>query len=159
MNTINGVIEAVRKDKRGFKIGEEWYGVFSTSQLAEADRGDEVSFTYIRKGDYNNVQGPVKVVAGSKPVAAPKSDTAVSVAKTPTNLADYDRQLMIIRQNALTNAVNYTSHFEGKTATVADVIGTAQKFEQYTSGKLAALVPAYPPKAPVSSANTEEVPF
>jgi hypothetical protein len=86
-----------------------------------------VSFTFLQneKG-FNNVQGQVEVV---------KSDKS---RKTPTNLPDYDRQLMIIRQNALTNAVNYSNNFNDRYASIPEVIETAQKFEQYTSGKLGA---------------------
>ena len=51
---------------------------------------------------------------------------------------DEERQRMIIRQNALTNAVAYVLGTETKAnATPEKVISIAQEFEFYTSGDMA----------------------
>ena len=42
---------------------------------------------------------------------------------------------MIVRQNALTNAVNFHANIEGL-GEIDDIIATAREFEAYTSGDL-----------------------
>lgn len=128
MSMIEGVIEAVRKDGKGFKVGEAWYGAFNATELSHVSRGDTVRFEFTRRGEYNNIKGAVEKVAA---VAASQSAAAASSGKS------FDVQAAIIRQNALTNAVNYSVGVL-QSPEISDVIATAKQFEEYTSGRLGA---------------------
>lgn len=69
---MTGVVEAVRRDGKGFKIGEDWYSSFNP--ISGVNRGDEVSFNYARKGQYLNIKGKVTVVgAGSTNASRPQA--------------------------------------------------------------------------------------
>ena len=68
METITGTITSVRKDRKGFAIGDEWY---SSWDALDVNRGDEVLFNYVQKGRYKNIKGSVKVTGGGAP--APKA--------------------------------------------------------------------------------------
>ncbi|MGH9992864.1 MAG: hypothetical protein ACREBU_01560 [Nitrososphaera sp.] len=126
MSTITGEVEAKRKDGRGIKVGDGWYGVFSAEALSEVNKGDSVEFEYVlNPRGFNDIKGGVKKTTGAS------SGNSVGSSR----LADYERQMMIIRQNALTNAVNYYSTMEPRPG-ATDIVSMAQKFELYTSGKL-----------------------
>lgn len=135
-----GYIKAIRKDGKGFQLDDgNWYGVFAATQL-KANKGDYVEFAYksvIKNGnEYRNVQG---VVSGTA-----VSPTGGSMREIPENNSDGQsrsplmlpvmlaRERAIIRQNALTNAVQYAGSVNGVTVDV--VIGIAREFEAYTSG-------------------------
>lgn len=137
MATVKGVIEATGRDGRGLKIGDSWYGAFKLEQVGAATRGSEVEIDYeVTDRGYNNIKGNVRIVApeAKGPVATRKGASA--------SLPDIERQMMIIRQNALTNAVNFTAAKGSEVpASIADVISVAQRFELYTSGKLGSGTP------------------
>lgn len=135
-----GYIKAVRKDGKGFQLDDgNWYGVFAATQL-KANKGDYVEFAYksvIKNGnEYRNVQGVVSGTAvsptGGSMREIPENNSggqSRSPLMLPVMLA---RERAIIRQNALTNAVQYAFSVNGVTVDV--VIGIAREFEAYTSG-------------------------
>ena len=135
-----GYIKAVRKDGKGFQLDDgNWYGVFAATQL-KANKGDYVEFAYksvIKNGnEYRNVQGVVSGTAvspaGGSTREIPENNgggQSRSPLMLPVMLA---RERAIIRQNALTNAVQYAGSVNGVTVDV--VIGIAREFEAYTSG-------------------------
>ncbi|MCI0560204.1 MAG: hypothetical protein MN733_17080 [Nitrososphaera sp.] len=136
MSMIEGVIEAVRKDGKGFKVGEAWYGVFDAEEISHVSRGDTVRFDFTIRGNYNNIKGTVEKVSAA---ATPVHGVGASSSAKP-----FDVQAAIIRQNALTNAVNYTIGVLSSDTfpDIADVIKTAQRFEEYTSGRLDTVTPS-----------------
>lgn len=71
--------------------------------------------------------------------AAPVANSGASRGNWETPDERAARQLMIVRQNALTNAIAYRAAMEpkGLTVDVATIVATAQAFEEYTSGKVA----------------------
>lgn len=123
----SGVIEAVARTQKSFKIGEDWFSVFNASDLGGAQAGDEVEFEYsinTRGGkDFLNVEGSVtiKVEGSGGRAQAPQrqqrgapssrrapasrgatgSRSAGASAGSPTN---DPRQRSIVRQNSLTQA-------------------------------------------------------
>lgn len=135
-----GYIKAIRKDGKGFQLDDgNWYGVFAATQL-KANKGDYVEFAYksvIKNGnEYRNVQGVVSGTAvsptGGSMREIPENNSggqSRSPLMLPVMLA---RERAIIRQNALTNAVQYAGSVNGVTVDV--VIGIAREFEAYTSG-------------------------
>jgi hypothetical protein len=65
---MTGTITKVRKDRKGFFIDGEWYSVYVDSEMDGANKGSNVSFTFVKKGDWNNVDnGSVKVNAQAAP--------------------------------------------------------------------------------------------
>ena len=136
-----GYIKAVRKDGKGFQLDDgNWYGVFSATQL-KANKGDYVEFAYksvIKNGnEYRNVQGVVSGTAvspsGGSMREIPEGNSGGSQSRSPLMLpVMLARERAIIRQNALTNAVQYAGGVNG--VTVDLVIGIAREFEAYTSG-------------------------
>lgn len=73
--TVTGVVESKRKDGKGIKVNGEWYSVFNASSLRGVEWKDTVTFNYIMKGTYRNIQGPVTKTeeGGSSPAAMPTS--------------------------------------------------------------------------------------
>lgn len=61
----SGVIDAVARNGKSFKIGEDWFSVYKAQELGGAQKGDEVSFEYVTvsKGgaSFNNVKGNVTI--------------------------------------------------------------------------------------------------
>lgn len=66
MPTASGVIQSVRKDRKGFKIDEVWYSGYTPDELNGASKGDTVTLEYTEKGQYKNiVKGTVQVTASA----------------------------------------------------------------------------------------------
>ena len=79
MPTASGLIQSVRKDRKGFKIDEVWYAAFAPDELNGAVKGDTVTLEYAEKGQYKNiVKGTVKVTA-SAPAGGRSRDRLVPV--------------------------------------------------------------------------------
>lgn len=143
-----GYIKAVRKDGKGFQLDDgNWYGVFAAAQL-KANKGDYVEFAYksvIKNGnEYRNVQGVVSgtsvgsVSSGGSMREIPEGNNSGGQSCSPLMLpVMLARERAIIRQNALTNAVNLASVCQmardGKVS-AETVINLAREFEAYTSG-------------------------
>ena len=69
--TFSGLITKVRKDRKGFFIDGNWYSVFASSEMDGVNKGDTVTFTFTKKGDWNNIDnGTIKVTAGAPPAAS-----------------------------------------------------------------------------------------
>lgn len=66
METITGVVESVRKDRKGMCVNGQWY---SSWDALSVNTGDEVLFNYVEKGTFKNIKGKVRVT-GSKPVTS-----------------------------------------------------------------------------------------
>jgi len=138
-DTITGTITAVAGTNKSFQLdGGDWYGVYDPSNL-QASKGDDVTFEFTRKGKWLNVKG--KVVGSGAAISSP---TAGSVSSAPVKKATGGRtfpvrgtapERTINRQNALTNAVQYTNEVF-TSATVDEVLDVARQFEAYTCGDL-----------------------
>lgn len=148
------VVQSKTKDGKRIKVNEEWYGAFDPAQagLDLVNYGDTVSFTFTVKETptttFRNIKGKVQVSAtggtgatsyggGSKPASA-----AASKAGFPVGARDHSRS--IIRQNSITNAVNFYNSwgevevetkksFEEKANIVVEI---AQIFEAYSTGDM-----------------------
>jgi hypothetical protein len=71
MDTMTGVVDAVRKDRKGLCINDVWY---SSWDPISVNRGDEVLFNFVKKGQYNNIKGKVRVTGkGTAPASSPRS--------------------------------------------------------------------------------------
>ena len=68
--SFTGLITKVRKDRKGFFIDGEWYSVFASSEMDGVNKGDTVTFTFTKKGDWNNIDnGTIKITAGAAPAS------------------------------------------------------------------------------------------
>ena len=132
---VSGVISRVGTNGKSFQMVEtdtKWFGAFNLDQLQGAKMGDSVSFAYTSKevGDrvYHNLQGNVSVTESSGVTPPP---TASAAGQPPLV-----RERLILRQNALTNAVSFASLQvkDGGSIDTAAVISMAREFEAYTSG-------------------------
>lgn len=150
-----GVIEAVARNGKAFKIDEDWFSVYKVGQLNEAKKGDEVEFDYIEKkvggAVFLNVEGAVTILnegaeeekptargrsSGPSSKAAPKRETrSVSTSESPDQ-----RQRSIVRQNSLTQA-NSLLETMSRAGTLGDgspeelaelAIELARVFEKYS---------------------------
>jgi len=56
-NEVNGTVELVRKDQRGFKLADngQWYSVRSGTLSVKLSKGDKVKLSYTQNGQYNNI--------------------------------------------------------------------------------------------------------
>ena len=137
----SGRIERMGNNGKSFllqEFGGKWFGAFNASQLSGANTGDEVSFTYtsVEKNGrtFNNINGSLTIVSSSGGTTPPTASGVVAkVAKVGEPILSRDR--LILRQNALTNAVNFITA-QQKSAEPADVLKIASVFESYTSGDI-----------------------
>jgi len=140
---VSGTIERMGGNGKSFLLEEfdgKWFGAFNASQLSGAGIGDELSFTYtsVEKNDrtFHNINGNVKITGtGDNPVPPTATGKPIKLTKVGEPILARDR--CIIRQNALTNAVNFTTATKGqKKLTVSDVLQVASEFEAYSSGDI-----------------------
>ena len=134
---MTGVVEEIIAGKK-IKVGGRNYSAFdgAAAGINMLNVGDSVSFSYVEKPGtgkfagitFKNIQG--KVTKMTAPAGGAPSNTK---AMPPS-----DRERAIIRQNALTNAVNYFTsvHNTYGETDVDDIIQIAMGFEEYTSGDL-----------------------
>lgn len=141
MYKVTGVIAALARNGKGFKVGEVWYNVYSAADLGDVKKGDTVEFDFVARNDFKNVQGAVRI-KDAAPAAAPSTSGATGGWRGK----DPEVQAAIIRQNALTAAVNYVLGTKTAKVSPADVIQVARQFEAYTSGRDTP-APAPTPKA------------
>lgn len=130
MAKIKGVIEALARNGKGIKIGEDWYGAFKAVQLNGAVEGSEVEFEYLSKDKggqtFNNIQGNVNVLGKSEAPKKSGTDDAPKSGGTPgSGHVGAARDRSIVRQNSLTNA-NATIH----TFYAGDAGGTGKSPEE-----------------------------
>lgn len=156
-------VAAMKKDYTGFKASNEiWYQMDGGKgvQLPPGfNKGDTVDITYTVKSsggrDYYNIQ-TIKHAAGT----APQQAAAPTKTTPPQGKgSSFDRDLLIVRQNALTNAVNY---FGGSNATTEDVLNTMAVFADavYNGVKRDATnTPAPTGTAEQSTESDDELPF
>jgi hypothetical protein len=141
---VNGVVENINNpDKFGncsINVNGQWYNSKPEYVKVMPKEGDTVDF--IAKGKYFN---NLKVVSAGGGVSgqAKASGTAGGGQQTQGFLAvELERNRAIIRQNALTSAVNAyagslidVSEEQGQMdECIDDIIYIARKFEAYTSG-------------------------
>lgn len=145
MPTVTGTIEAVSvkerttqwgtKNATSFKLNNEWYsGGFKTW---EVDKGDEVQLTYeVNAKGYKDVSGIAVTAKGAPPpTTAAQSGAPRGGRAFPMDALDPGR--VIVRQNALAHAINYTENTSGESRyTISDVIAAARQFEAYSCGDL-----------------------
>ena len=157
-----GTIEAISKDGKRFLLTEtnKWYSCFAASQM-KGQRGDTVEFNFdtVVKGanTYQNVKGNVRVVGTSaRPVEGSsegRDSPRMPMGLLPVQLA---RERAIIRQNALTAAVNYCG---GPGTSPSEVLDIARIFESYTSGDMDIASAMKPDKDTEMSARVDDIPY
>ena len=143
----SGRIERMGNNGKSFLLQEfegKWFGAYNASQLAGANTGDEVSFTYtsVEKNGrtFHNINGNLTIVSSSGGTTPPTAGgTVARIAKVGEPILSRDR--LILRQNALTNAVNFVNSQEtlmnsGQAFDPVDVLKIASVFESYTSGDI-----------------------
>ena len=157
-NVTNGVVEAVRKDSKGLMIAGSWYSSFNA--FSGIMKSDVVSFSFVEKGQWKNIKGPIEKVTG---VATADATNPPSVAELVAKSEELPPHYMIargymnkvqmfpipadhpdraiVRQNSLTNAVNMLTNkhsFEGMTDVgIAGLcVEIASIFEKYSTGQL-----------------------
>ncbi len=163
MYDINSaVVEALSKDNKRVLVGGAWYG--SYNPLTGVNKGDVVSFNFVKKGQWNNIKGAVEVVASGGAPSSDRGGPAPSMNSPASQAAiapNYDKNAgylvkrfpvpadhpdrSIIRQNAIGNAIRAleatlwtNSHVESMShdELFVDIMGLATKFEKYATGDL-----------------------
>lgn len=139
-------------DGRKITVDGETYSAFSADQI-KCRVGDYVSFEFTEKAGtsrtgspvvYKNVRGNVIPTTGGGPavtgVAVPPPGFSPVPYKAPEEVGKpiLSKDRLILRQNALTAAVNFINGSRDlhTVFTTHSVIETAKAFEYYTSGDM-----------------------
>jgi len=137
MSTITGVVQAKSQDGKRIKVNDTWYSVYSASTLTGINAGDDISFSFVQKGQWNNISG--KVTVNTKGNYTETENVKINNSKVGSISLDRDRT--IARQNALTNARELFIATIPANEVVSDleevaekIINIAYKFENYTTG-------------------------
>ena len=126
-STIDGEVEAISKTRNGIKIvGHDWLNNKFQTVDPSINKGDVVSVS-AKDGKFWN---KILTTGGAPSTTTQEVQRKSEVLDLPVYLP---RERAIIRQNALTNAVNYAT---GGTHTVDTIIDIARQFEAYTSGQI-----------------------
>lgn len=139
----NRIVERVGPKGNSLLVNSTWYSAFKADALSGAKAGDMVSFEFVEKASDNperpfrNIKGSVKIVALGEPGAAsvppsrsPASSTGAR-GEFPISKASYQRS--IIRQNAVSSAINFAALQTG-TKPMEKILGWAKEIEHFTSG-------------------------
>ena len=111
--------------------GERYSDYKGKNTPPEVREGSVVTFPMKQKGQYLNVDG--KIVVGTGLAA---TTTAAPAQAGPATVGGVDsRQRMILRQNAVGNAVAFLTATQGDYSQT-DVIAAARRFESYYDGSL-----------------------
>ena len=142
MTQVTGVIEATTDKFGKFNVlmdNGKWYS--TNPERAPNPRpvkGQTITFDSGSTGKYLNsvrIEGGASATPATKPASGGGSFSANSTART-FPVAPLAPERTINRQNALTNAVAYYTHFDDDVPTPENVIEVARKFEAYTTGDL-----------------------
>lgn len=142
----SGYVQFVDGNK--ITVDGEKYSVFAASQI-QCRVGDFVDFEYIEKPGvtragtsvvYKNIKGNVVPGASTAATAAGTASPPRGFTPPPAKVGEpiLAKDRLILRQNALTAAVNYCNTLcsIGTKPTTELVIEIAKKFEYYTSGDM-----------------------
>lgn len=156
---VTGFIQDKSPDGKRIKMDDgKWYGAFTSTMIGTCGPGDSVSFDYKdsakldQNGNpYRNIVGKVFPTTGVAARPAPMG--APTTTPMPARIEKVGEPILsnsrcIIRQNALTNAVNYHKALmefcmddpmkeEAKKhpeRIVESILKAAELFEDYTSG-------------------------
>ena len=135
-----GIVTNIRRDGGAVQINDDWYSSYGGIEIkkAKVGKGDTVSFGWIAKGPFNNIKTAIDV--NDKGEDAPPRFETSTKPEAPSRAPKFgavqlERDRCIIRQNSLTNAVNYyNGDKEGTMVNADDIIKTAKVFEAYSSG-------------------------
>ncbi len=139
MTQVTGVVNKVgtKWGKVSVEVGGNWYSTklewWHEKNTDLPCQGDEVTFddggkNYLKNYQVLNASGN----APHNPVNQAPASGGSAPART-ASVSDDARQSAIIRQNALTNAVNYTVGTNAENSP-EDVVELAKVFYAYTSG-------------------------
>ena len=120
--------------------------------------GDTVEMTQAKEGDFW-VWKTVSKVDGDTTNSEQQETSTKAAATKSTYIPDDQKQLLIVRQNCVGNAVKY---HEGNVSTVHEVLKTASIFENYVFGRY--LPPTSPDQHPATTdtdfvETDDEIPF
>jgi hypothetical protein len=145
--SFTGLITKVRKDRKGFFIDGNWYSVFASSEMDGVNKGDTVTFTFTKKGDWNNIDnGTVKVTAASAP--APSGSTGGSGG------GSYNSQFRSVPELNRIDGLRFAVETIGSTTIAGDMKEAAQAtlklaavYTAFIEGSLGGAAPAPAPAA------------
>ena len=148
-NITNGVIEKIRKDRKGVCCGGEWYSVRNASIFSDAQRGDLLTADFTRNGQWINcTEDTVKV---TKSATAGKSGGSSGNGGSKND--QFRTRSEIIRTTALDASIAFLGTQDGTYAdNVEQTLKTAQLFVAYVEGKIAVDMG----KAAATPANDEQ---
>ena len=133
---VEGVLESVSKNQKGFKIDGEWYNSFLAQH--DARYKDTVKFKVKEKESggrvYKNIEGTIEVLSGTE--VTDKATGEKKMVGFP--IGTMDRERSIVRRHAVSAATELLSSMSKSGVEVQidveSVIETARKLEYYTSG-------------------------
>ena len=119
LESVTGIATAVsskwndklKQETGSICVDGNWYNGKSKALIEGVSKGDKVTVNYTMNGTFKNLDGNVVIVekgsGGGQPTYI--GSTSSNKQSYPTKgLPELDRQRLILRQNALTNAVNFT---------------------------------------------------
>jgi len=132
----NGIVTNIRRDGGAIQIDDEWYSSYEGIEIrkAKVNRGDTVSFGWVAKGPFHNIKTAIDI---NDKGASGESLTPTGTAAGPSKkfgAVRLERDRCIIRQNSLTNAVNYGITKDHAADGIENILATAKRFEAYSSG-------------------------
>ena len=74
--TIEGEIQAVKKNQKGVEIENEWYNSFTL--IEDLEKGDIVKLNYVKNKGFNNIKSYEKVIQKPKEIKNQISDSTIN---------------------------------------------------------------------------------
>ena len=137
--SFEGTVSKAARNGRAFEIDGEWYSIFKTAQLKgqEVEVGDYIKFEYetVEKGGqtFHNIKGDVEVQKGSRGRSSSRSSGGGETSGEEVRRGPTSRDVMIVRQNALSHATALViaGNMGSLDDAIVDVIATARQLEEY----------------------------
>jgi len=139
MASKTGVIGKFRKDRKAFEIDDVWYSAYKAGWMNDAQSGDEVSFQYQAKGDFNNITDDgVKIT--EKQAAPAKTGGGGNKGKGGGSNGQFRSIPQLVRQEAVGQAITLIetqgARYSDAKQALAAVLFTANVIAAYVDGEI-----------------------
>ena len=157
--SFTGTVQAVRGDRKGVKINNEWYSVRNASVYGTVAKGDTVSGTFTRNGRWINCdEASIQITKGAPAASGGGGGGGGNGGGHKSGFREVDE---IIRTTSLEAAVAFFSELSmsGDYATdIEYVLKTADLFVAYTKGLIDVGAMETPAPLPAAPAQQEPAP-
>lgn len=156
METISGVVDAVRKDRKGLCINDVWY---SSWEALTCNKGDDVVFNFIVKGRFNNIKGKVNVASTSAATSSGGASSGGGYSNLGVELGHASNLAMRMMEQEKWDVemVGSKEYFSAFTRYTMDVYKVMKQVRESVGAKSESETKAKPTETPTEDEGEEDL--